>query len=105
MSSSFYLCPLQLNARSKDFPHWIDQVLDDAANLIQIQEDQELYGYGREFIRQQTDGTSAVTWTERVLLIKSVKFFEAEKMRFDKALNIFKEKLLKVKSKLCKTAE
>ena len=104
----FYLCPLELsNSKTKKAfkEEWITDAVNGSKQIINIFDNDKIIAYGYEFERLEQDSKGDLQWHERVLVIKSLGYFESEKKRFDKSLTKIKDEISKLSSKLCKDLE
>lgn len=104
-NKEFYICPLELsNSKTKNVfkEEWVSKAIDGSKQIINIIHNEEIIAYGYEFERTEQDSTGTLQWNERVLIVKSLGYFEGEKKRFDKALKKTKDEISKLTSKLCK---
>lgn len=107
-NKEFYLCPLQLSSSKirKTFnEEWISQAIDGSKVITNIYDNEKIIAYGYEFNREEVDVTKNFKWNERILIIKSLGYFESEKKRFYKSLMKVKDEISKLSSKLCKEVE
>lgn len=85
----YYLMPLPMTGDTADaFPQWLAAIVEGEQAATLIWDERTLLGGGYEFTRTQTttDNELPVSWSERVLMVRSLALAKAQSERLEQRL-------------------